>query len=261
MNSMASESVSIVNIAGADEYPRAVKEALDAIGGAEALRSFDRIILKPNLVNSSAPPITTDVRFAAAVYDYLHVALPEADIIIAEGSGEGDSVNNLVKNGYGDLGVELVDLDKLPTKKYISSAASFFKEIFLPDILEGAALVSIPPAKDHTITRVTLGLKNMVGCLPASHYSGYWSYKKSQIHAGDEDQAVADLMFYCRPHLTVIDAREGCKGGHLSGRVPSPPIGKIVASTDVLAADREGARLLGHDPESIRHLELAAKYL
>ncbi len=101
----------------------------------------------------------------------------------------------------------------------------------------------------------------MVGCLSAKHYSGYWSFKKSQIHAVHTDQAIADLMFYVRPHLTAIDAFQGLEGGHLSGRVPNPPINRIIASTNVLAADREAARLLGHDPEEIRHLALAAKFV
>jgi uncharacterized protein (DUF362 family) len=168
-------------------------------------------------------------------------------------------------NGYEQItkkfGVELVDLDALPVKRYSHPQAGEYKEIYLPEYLEDAALVSVPPAKDHTITRVTLGLKNMVGCLSAKHYSGYWSYKKSQIHAVNTDQAIADLMLYVRPHLTIIDAIEGLVGGHLSGRSPQPPIGKVIASTDVLAADREAARQLGHNPESIGHLVLAKQFV
>jgi uncharacterized protein (DUF362 family) len=174
------------------------------------------------MVNNSPPQVTTDVRCVLAVVEYLKERI-DAELVVAEGSGEGSTLEN-------------------------------FK------LIEGAALVSVAPAKDHTITRVTLGLKNMVGCLPASHYSGFWSYKKSQVHAVDTDQAVADLMLYIRPHLTIIDAIEGLAGGHLSGRAPDPPIGKILAGTNVLAADREAARLLGHDPEGIRHLTLAKQF-
>jgi uncharacterized protein (DUF362 family) len=216
------------------------------------------------MVNNSPPQVTTDVRCILAVVEYLVERL-DATVVVAEGSGEGSTLGNLETNGYRQVterfGVELVDLDALPVKKYENSRAGEYKEVHLPEYLEGAALVSVPPAKDHSITQVTLGLKNMVGCLPASHYSGYWSYKKSQIHAVNEDQAVADLMLYVKPHLTVIDAIKGQVGGHLSGRTPNPPIGKIIASTDVLAADREAARLLGHKPESIRHLTLAQRYM
>ena len=260
---MRSEIASIP-ITNPDEYPTAVARAMDEAGAIEELSGFPRIIVKPNMVNNSPPQVTTDVRCVLAVVEYLAERL-DAEIVVAEGSGEGSTLDNLQTNGYGQVterfGVELVDLDALPVKQYANPRAGEYKEVHLPEYLEGAALVSVPPAKDHSITQVTLGLKNMVGCLPASHYSGYWSYKKSQIHAVNEDQAVADLMLYVRPHLTVIDAIKGQVGGHLSGRTPNPPIGKIIASTDVLAADREAARLLGHDPQKIRHLASAAKFI
>ncbi len=255
--------ISIIPITQANEYSEVITRALDEVNAVEALAGFERVIVKPNMVNPSPPPVTTDVRCVMAVVQYLQERL-DAGIVVAEGSGEGSTLDNLRLNGYEQItrkfGVELVDLDALPVKRYENPRAGVYREIFLPEYLEGAGLVSVPPAKDHTITQVTLGLKNMVGCLHASHYSGYWTYKKSQIHAVDEHQAVADLMLYVRPHLTVIDARDGLTGGHLSGRVPEPPLERIIAGTDVLAADREGARLLGHEPDSIGHLRLAEKF-
>ncbi len=255
--------ISIIPITSPEEYPSAVTLALDEVQAVSALTGFSRIIIKPNMVNNSPPQVTTDVRCVLAVVQYLKERI-DAELVVAEGSGEGSTLENFKLNSYEQitkkLGVELVDLDAQPVKRYEKPKAREYREIHLPEYLEGAALVSVAPAKDHTITRVTLGLKNMVGCLPASHYSGYWSYKKSQVHAVDTDQAVADLMLYIRPHLNIIDAIEGLAGGHLSGRAPDPPIGKILAGTNVLAADREAARLLGHDPEGIRHLTLAKQF-
>ncbi len=255
--------IAVIPIISHEEYPSAVTRALDQVNALEALAGFDRIVVKPNLVNNSPPPVTTDARCVMAVVQYLKERT-EAEVVVAEGSGEGSTLGNMKANGYGEVarrfGVELVDLDALPARRYANPVAGEYREIHLPEFLDGAALISVPPAKDHSITRVTLGLKNMIGCLPARHYGGYWSYKKSQVHAVNTDQAIADLMLYIRPHLTVIDARQGLKGGHLSGRVPDPPLGRIIAGTDVLAADREAARLLGHDPDSIGHLRLAVQF-
>ena len=256
--------ISIVPISSPNEYSSAITRALGDVNAVDALKSFQRVIIKPNMVNNSPPQVTTDVKCVMAVVEYLKDKL-DTEIVVAEGSGEGSTLGNFKLNGYEQItkkfGVELVDLDALQAKKYENPSAGEYKEIHLPEYLEGAGLISVPPAKDHTITRVTLGLKNMVGCLSAKYYSGYWSYKKSQIHAVNTDQAVADLMLYIRPHLTIIDAIEGLVGGHLSGRVPNPPLERIIASTDVLAADREAARLLGHKPDTIRHLALAKQSL
>jgi uncharacterized protein (DUF362 family) len=255
--------ISIVPVASPEEYPSAITLALNEAKAVDALAGFSRLIIKPNLVNGSPPQVTTDVRCVIAIVQYLQEKFA-GEIVVAEGSGEGSTLNNFRTNGYEQItrefGVELVDLDALQVKKYTNPNAGEYKEIHLPVYLEDAALISVPPAKDHTITRVTLGLKNMIGCLPASHYSGYWSYKKSQVHAVNTDQAIADLMLYVRPHLTIIDAIVGQTGGHLSGRAPDPPINRIIASTDVIAADLVAAKLLGHDPDSIRHLTLAQQF-
>lgn len=253
--------ISMVPISSSTEYPAAVAQVLDGAGAVSALAGFSRIIVKPNLVNGSPPPVTTDVRCVLAVVAYLKERI-DGEVIVAEGSGEGNTLDNFCTNGYEEitreLGVKLVDLDCLAVKKHENSAAGELRSVHLPRILEGAALVSVPAAKDHTITTVTLGLKNMVGCLPARYYGGYWAYKKSRIHALNEHQAVADLMLYLRPHLTLVDARQGLVGGHLSGKVTK--LGKIVAGTDVLAVDRTAAQLLGHEPEKVRHLALAEKF-
>lgn len=254
---MTYATLSQVDIAGPHQYHAAVGQALDAVAAAEALAGFDTIILKPNIVNGSPPPVTTDYRCVAAVAAYLSRRV-KGRILVAEGSGEGDTLDNFRRLGYEEMGLPLVDLDALEQERLACPQARVFTEIHLPELLSGAGLVSIPPAKHHTITGVTLGLKNMVGCLPADRYGGYWSFKKSQVHRLGCSEAVADLMLYCRPHLTVIDASVGLSGGHLGGRPFDPPLGKIIASTDVLAADEAGCSLLGRDPAGIEHLRLAA---
>lgn len=233
-----------------------MESVLDQAGAVKVLSGFSRIIIKPNIVNSSPPPITTDARCVAALVKYLQARL-KAEILVAEGSGEGNTIINMDRNGYKKIGVPLVDLDAQPVRTCSDPRAAVYTKVHLPSCLKGAALISVPPAKDHTITGVTLGLKNMVGCLHAKHYGGYWTYKKSQIHKGDEHRIIADLILYLEPHLTVIDARQGAKGGHLSGTVPDPPLGRLLAGTDVIAVDREGCRLLGHDPDAIGYLTLA----
>ncbi|MHC4487796.1 MAG: DUF362 domain-containing protein [Planctomycetota bacterium] len=245
-------------IDGSEAYIDVMRTGLKQIGACEVLKGYDKVIVKPNIVNGSPPPVTTDVNCVAALVDLLKDVI-DLPISVADGSGEGDTIKNMKKNGYGNIGVPLVDLDSLPCKVFGNPRATILKEVYLPEYLDGAAIISVPSAKDHTMTDVSLGLKNMIGCLPARHYGGYWSYKKSRLHMGDIDAAVADLILYLEPHLTVIDARLGLKGGHLWGTVPEPPLGKVFIGKDVLEVDREGARLLGHDPDRIKHLVLAER--
>lgn len=241
-----------------EEYADELRRGLYQIDASSLLKGFKKIIVKPNMVNDSPPPVTTDVNCVAALVDVLREFL-DLPISVADGSGEGDTIKNMKKNGYERLDVPLADLDSLPCRVFSNTRATILREVYLPEFLDGAAIVSVPSAKDHSMTTVTLGLKNMIGCLPAKHYGGYWSYKKSRLHMKDIDQAAAEMILYLAPHITVIDARLGLKGGHLWGTIPDPPLGRIIVGRDVLSVDREGAKLLGHDPYGIRHLIMAER--
>ena len=100
-------------------FARSVPEVLDAIGAAGALARQRRILLKPNLVCATPPPVTTPVELCAAVIDYVR-AVSAAEIVIAEGCGDarretGELFSTL---GYADLArrtaVALVDLNHAP---------------------------------------------------------------------------------------------------------------------------------------------------
>ncbi|RMG59270.1 MAG: DUF362 domain-containing protein [Deltaproteobacteria bacterium] len=236
-----------------EEYSAVIDDAFEFLRVKDLLSPFRKIIVKPNVVTSSPPPVTTDVECVRAVIAALEKRV-ESEILVAEGSGCGDTLENMRKNGYSSLGVPLVDLDSVPFSVRRNGKAEVLKEVYLPDVLEGAAIVSVAPAKEHTITGVTLSLKNLIGCLPSEKYSGFWSFKKSKVHSLDTHRVIRDLALYLRPVVSVIDAREGLMGGHLSGRIPHPPIGRVVVGTDPVAADREGCRLLGVNPDSIPHL-------
>lgn len=251
-------------IAELDNYKETLPGLLDKLGCGEVFAGQQKIILKPNLVGPFEPPITTDIRLIEALIEYIQ-SYTYAKIILAEGSGECETPKSFAKLGYDKLphkyDIELVDLDSLPIVKLTNEDALLYKEIFLPeDILDGF-LISVPVLKDHTLTKVSLGIKNLIGMLPASKYSGFWSYRKSEVHRHDCDKAVVDINSYRPIDMVIIDGAIGQTGGHLaSGIICDPPINKIIASFDPLEADIEGARLLGHDWEGIRHLKLYSEY-
>lgn len=247
-------------IAELTNYKKTLSGLLDKLGCGEVFAEQQRIILKPNLVGPFEPPITTDLRLIEALIEYIQ-SYTYAKIIVAEGSGECETHKSFAKLGYDELpgkyGVELVDLDSLPIVKLVNYDALLYKEIYLPeDILDGF-MISVPVLKDHTLTKVSLGIKNLIGILPASKYSGYWSYRKSEVHRHDCDQAIVDISLYRPIDMVITDGAIGQTGGHLSsGVVCDPPINKLIASFDPLEADIEGAELLGHDWTTIRHLQL-----
>lgn len=212
-----------------------------------------RILLKPNIVKPAPPPVTTDFRVVKGVVSALRKAGYD-DIVIAEGSGTGNTLENFEALGYCDIEAELMDLDGQPFSAVNVNDFEVWESIFLPEILRDCHIVSIPVLKDHTMLGVTIGLKNMVGVLPAAKYSGYWTYKKSQIHRDRPHGCVSDIIRVAPPDWTIVDATVGMRGSHISGSPMAPPANMVFGSCDSLKADKYGASILGHDWKDIEYL-------
>ena len=238
-----------------EDYEKTVFDLMDRLQVASVLAGQSVVMLKPNLVTGSLPPVTTDMNMVAAVAKWCR-RVTNATLLVVEGSGEGDTYRNYIELGYEKIPVdELVDLDREEIEEYEHPQAVRFPRIWLPRIVMKGFLISIPVLKDHSISKVTLSIKNMVGILPGSRYGGYWSYKKSVVHDGDLDQAIADLALYRPPDLALVDGRIGMQGSHLSGSPCSPAKNVILGGLNPWKVDVEGARVLGHNGEQIGHLK------
>lgn len=239
-----------------EDYERTVFALLERLGVEPVLAAQELVLLKPNLVTSSPPPVTTDAAMVAAVARWVR-QVSRATVLVVEGSGEGDTLGNYGRLGYRRVPADdLVDLDREEIAAYEHPDAERFRRLWVPRIAMQGFLISIPVLKDHSIARVTLSLKNQVGILPESRYGGYWSFKKSVVHDGDVDLAVADLARYRPPDLALVDGRIGMKGSHLSGQPCSPPVRTLVGGLNPWAVDAEGARLLGRRWQDVGHLRL-----
>ena len=65
-----------------------------------------------------------------------------------------------------------------------------------PEVLEADVIITVPKAKHHSGTGLTLGMKNFIGV----------TTYMSKIHQYDLNQAIADLNTLVLPSLSVIDA-------------------------------------------------------
>ncbi len=218
-----------------------------------------KILLKPNLINTSPHPITTPVECCESVVEYIRNC-SDCRIIIAEGCGDASSETNEIfhLHGYTKLAkrydIELVDLNTAPLVKLENNSYSVFPEIYLPEIVFGCFLVSIPVLKAHSLANITGALKNMIGLAPPKYYSGqYGSWKKSVFH-GSMQQSIIELNLYRSPDLSIMDASVGMAEYHLGGPACNPPIKKIIAGFDPLEVDRISAQLLSVDWKNIPHL-------
>jgi len=119
------------------------------------------------------------------------------------------------------------------------------------DFMETDKIINAPIAKTHSLSRVTLGMKNWLGAIGGN---------RNQLHQ-NLDLAVIDLAAFFKPVLTVLDAyrillRNGPQGGRLSDAQLQKT---VVAGVDYVAVDGLGATFFGINPAELRFLQLAQK--
>jgi uncharacterized protein (DUF362 family) len=124
-----------------------------------------------------------------------------------------------------------------------------------PRVLEYETLVSLAQLKLHATATVTLSLKNIAMSFPAADYYGHPRATQEHQHCFFDDMHsfIAAMAHRFRIGLAVIVGHPamiatGPLGGH------AVETGLVIASTDPLAADVVGARLLGFDIQAVRHL-------
>ncbi|MBU0674788.1 MAG: DUF362 domain-containing protein [Proteobacteria bacterium] len=235
-------------------------EKLLAVAGlVEAIGDYTTVLIKPNLVEALPPPITTPVGLVEAVVDFLQGRCPGLNLVIGEGSGarEYETGRCFRELGYEEMAgrksITLLDLNTAPLRYRKLDQCQRWPEMYLPEIVYDAFLLSIPVLKAHSLANVTLTMKNMMGCAPPAHYQKGGHWKKALFHDHIQE-AVLDLNRYRTPDFTILDATVGMQEAHLWGPTCEPPHRKLAASTDPVAIDVYGAGLLKRDWQRIDYL-------
>jgi uncharacterized protein (DUF362 family) len=118
------------------------------------------------------------------------------------------------------------------------------------DVLQADVLINVPIAKHHSLARLSLGCKNLLGAVADAN----------QIHR-NLGQRVADIASLLRPTLTVVDGvrilvAHGPTGGSLNDVKQT---NTVIASHDGVAADAYAATLFDLTGADIDYLQKAAE--
>ncbi len=252
-----------------NRYESSTDSLRSALDGADAFRKLEpekRVLIKPNLVGwDPAYPIApygvyTTSRLVEDMIRFLK-DFGVRNITIGEGSaprGERRTKGKDLRGtalifkalGYPYLrkkyGVRLLDFFEEP-----------FEEIAVDDIrlrvareaLKSDFFINMPVLKTHNQTKLSLGLKNLKGCIDLKS-------RKLCHNAG------IPLDYFCslfaeiiQPDLTVLDGIYGLeKGPYYLGTAHRMDV--LVASQDPLAVDVMGAVVMGFNPAEVDHIAL-----
>lgn len=241
---------------------RALEEAFELLGGIERfVKPGQMVVLKPNVVAEHGMReeryvggVVTDKRVLKAL---IELFLPIArEIIVAEGSSINRSATTKMFEvyGYGELEeidpkVRLCDLNTQETLEKPVPWAKRMKSRKVPRVLEEAdVVISVPVMKTHFAAVVSLGVKNLQGCMPPlekymTHFFGLW-------------QNLVNIHHLVKPRLTVLDALIGQEGfGPVQG--DPKPMGLIIVGENPVAVDSVAMRIMGLDPKDSPAVHLA----
>jgi uncharacterized protein (DUF362 family) len=119
------------------------------------------------------------------------------------------------------------------------------------DILDADFVINMPIAKHHSLARLTMAMKNLMGVIGGDR----------GIYHGQMDKNCVDFVKAIPTHLTILDAtRILTDHGPASGTAADVRMPKtIVMGTNPVTVDAYGATLFGLNPGQLRYLALASQ--
>ncbi len=256
---MQKHQVSIVKYSDKREN---IKKALELCGGLKKIKKIkpsDRVLIKPNLVmwDTIFPYPKYGVVTTSVVMEEMVEILAEAgcdNITIGEGTVENESMGTGVKLAFAGLGyhalqqkygVKLLDFNDAP---FLPVDFGDFKLNIAQEALETDFIVNLPVLKTHNSTKVSLGFKNLKGCLD----------KKSKFFCHNINIPLDDFISRFGEKLysdiILIDGIYALeRGPAVNGKAYRTDV--LIASTDMFSADVVGSKVLGYAPEEIEYLK------
>ena len=226
-----------------------VRAAVEALGGIKRFISRgDVVVVKPNIGWDRVPEQagnTNPVVVAAVVKLCYEAGAKKVKVF--------DRTCNDQRRCYANSGIEAalkglknVEVKQIEEERFrkVTLNGKVLKEWDLyGEALSADVYINVPVAKHHGLSRLTLGMKNVMGIMGGN---------RGSIHK-NLAQALADVNTAFRSHLTVIDATRiltahGPQGGDLAD---VKVLHKVIASTDIVAADAYATTLFGLNPADI----------
>jgi uncharacterized protein (DUF362 family) len=241
---------------GLGDSPKAItKAAVEALGGmGKFIGRGDVVVIKPNIGWDRTPELAacTNPEVVVALVEMCQNAGAKKVIVMDNSINEAKRcyIRSGIKAAAEAAGASVPyvnenHLRKMPLKGEWLKDWEVYK-----DFIEADKLINAPIAKHHSLSRVTMGMKNLMGAIGGP---------RNQIHQ-KIDQALVDLARFFKPALTVLDAyRMLVRNGPQGGRPSDTKLQKtVVAGRDIVAVDAMGVTFFDIPPAELPFLKIAA---
>ncbi|MFE4107295.1 DUF362 domain-containing protein [Almyronema epifaneia] len=235
---------------------RSLEQLLAPLGGMAALvKPGDRVLLKPNLLTGAKPTKECVTRPEVVYCVAQMVKAAGGSPFLGDSPAFGSARGVAEANGYLPL-IERLNLPivELHGKRYETGRAEFSHLLLSREAMAADVVINLPKVKSHVQLTLTLGVKNLFGCVPGK-MKAWW-----HMEAGKDRQRFGQMLVATaqaiQPELTILDGIIGHEGNGPSGGEPRD-LGLLAASTDVFALDRAVVAVLNVNPQHIPTLVAA----
>lgn len=230
------------------------RKVFEKAGGAGRFVSKgDVVVIKPNISWARRPEMaaTTHPEVLEAVIELCQAAgakkvrIADHTIHDARRCFAMSGAQAVAKNTGADL---IYPRSSLMKKMSLKGSRLNTWPVFVP-LVEADVLINLPVAKHHSLSTLTIGMKNWIGAVGGSRYA---------LHQ-DIHQSIVDLAKFFQPAVTLIDAirimtRNGPSGGSTSYVTEK---NTLILSDDPVAGDARAALLFNRQPEKLGFIRLA----
>ncbi|GAC1458732.1 MAG: DUF362 domain-containing protein [Chamaesiphon sp.] len=241
-----------VSLIRANSYERQLLRAsletlLEPLGGITSfVKLNDRVLLKPNLLTGARPTqeCVTRPELVACVAELVIKAGGKPFLGDAPAFGSARGVAKA--NGYLPLTEELnLPIVEFHGKRYQTISQEFNHLLLSKEAMDADVVINLPKVKSHCQLTLTLGVKNLFGCVPGKMKA--WWHMESGKNATRFGEMLVETARTINPDLTILDGIIGHEGNGPSGGVPKS-LGILGASSNVFALDRAVVEILNVDP-------------
>ena len=232
---------------------RSLEKALDLLPMDKIIQKGDKVIITPNWVKDKSPKdgVVVGPKTLKKLIQYIKTKEP-SKIVIATGSGGAKTPDVMKSVGYDKIieeeNLEFVDMNYGP---FIDLELNH-EIIKSTPIKDADVIISFTQLKYHEEATVTAAIKNIAMGYPPASIHGY-PKKQTGIHE-DLHGFIRCFAKKVPIDLSIISLDKAMIGtGPSDGMAVDTP-GLVIASTDPVAADSIGARLLGFLPQAVCYL-------
>ncbi len=247
--------MSQVSLIQANQYDlaplqKSIENLIAPWGGiSHFVKKGDQVLLKPNLLTGARPGKECVTR-PEIVYTVAKMVQAAGGKPFIGDSPAFGSVQGVAKaSGYEQLFKELnIPIHSFHGKRYELASQEFNHLLLSKEAMDADVVINLPKLKSHVQLTVTMGVKNLFGCVPGK-MKAWW-----HLEAGKNETRFFQMLIQTAqtidPDLTILDGIIGHGGNGPSGGEPQY-VGILGASDQVFALDRAVLAVLNISPELV----------